>query len=157
MPWGPLGIEQTVRVEVALLVNTSDMKADRALSPFMDTGANSCCGGCNYNRADADARTPHSFLRVARGIDKPKWRMRTPVKLESLLDEMFALPKNEQRSDFGREHGLRHNGRSVRRPVTRPVSRPVTCPVTCPETHPPRCSAITRCTRGTCLASGCSR
>ena len=117
VPWGPLGIEHTVRVEVALLVNTSDMKADRALSPFMDTGANSCCGACNYNRADADARTPHSFLRVARGIDKPKWRLRTPVKLESLLDEMFALPKGEQRNAFGRKHGLRSTSRSVRRPV----------------------------------------
>ena len=146
-----------MRVEVALLVNTSDMKADRALSPFMDTGANSCCGGCNYNRADADARTPHSFLRVARGIDKPKWRLRTPVKLESLLDEMFALPKGGQRIAFGQKHGLRPTSRSVRRPVTRPVSCPVTRPVTCPVTRPLRCSAITRCTGGTCLASGCSR
>ena len=120
-----------VRLQVALLCSTNDMKAEKQFTPFLDSGADCFCSLCNYDKKRPGAGKAFSFLRQSRScIQKPGWKLRSQAVLDRQLETASRLKESKQ--DFVaycQRHGLRYTNFNVRRlrPATPTATRHDTC------------------------------
>ena len=120
MPCGPDETEwEEVLLQVRLLDVSSDFLAKTKLVPTaQSTSATHFCPHCNYNKKNASAKGPFSFLAGScpghaeaaeppTGESQPRWRLRDLPSTLACLEHAFRINDKKKRAKFLRSKGLR--------------------------------------------------